>query len=181
MKKVMVLACALGALLPAASAAVQSSGPSGFALGFEGDVAIPPAEAYAKFLQVGGWWNPEHSYSGDAANLRITPEPGGCWCETVPGGFVEHLRVVNAAPGRMLVFSGGLGPLQYMGVAGSMVVTFEAKDAGTHVKLRYAVGGISLLAAGCGFWWAWIDRERLTWHDRISRTRMIRETKQPAK
>ena len=47
--------------------------------------------------------------------------------------------------------------------------------------LRYAVGGISLLAAGCGFWWAWIDRERLTWHDRISRTRMIRETKQPAK
>ena len=47
--------------------------------------------------------------------------------------------------------------------------------------LRYAVGGISLLCAGCGFWWAWIDRERLTWHDRISRTRMIRETKQPAK
>ena len=44
-----------------------------------------------------------------------------------------------------------------------------------------ALGGISLLAAGCGFWWAWIDRERLTWHDRISRTRMIRETKQPAK
>ena len=47
--------------------------------------------------------------------------------------------------------------------------------------LRYAVGGISLLCAGCGFWWAWVDRERLTWHDRISRTRMIRETKQPAK
>ena len=49
------------------------------------------------------------------------------------------------------------------------------------VLFLLAVGGISLLAAGCGFWWAWIDRERLTWHDRISRTRMIRETKQPAK
>ena len=41
--------------------------------------------------------------------------------------------------------------------------------------LRYAVGGISLLAAGCGFWWAWIARERLTWHDRASGTRVMRE------
>lgn len=40
---------------------------------------------------------------------------------------------------------------------------------------RYAVGSVSLLAAGLGFWWAWIDRERLTWHDRASRTRMLRE------
>lgn len=40
--------------------------------------------------------------------------------------------------------------------------------------LRYAVGIVSLLCAGLGFWWAWIDRAGLTWHDRISRTRMIR-------
>ncbi len=43
--------------------------------------------------------------------------------------------------------------------------------------LRYAIGGISLLLGGLGFWWAWIDRSGLTWHDRISKTRMIRETK----
>ena len=43
--------------------------------------------------------------------------------------------------------------------------------------LRYAVGGISLLAAGCGFWWAWIDRDRLTWHDRASGTRIVRVPK----
>ena len=41
--------------------------------------------------------------------------------------------------------------------------------------LRYVVGGLSLMLGGLGFWWAWIDRERLTWHDRISKTRMIRE------
>jgi uncharacterized RDD family membrane protein YckC len=40
--------------------------------------------------------------------------------------------------------------------------------------LRYAVGMLSLLAAGLGFWWAWIDRDRLTWHDRLSGTRMVR-------
>lgn len=40
--------------------------------------------------------------------------------------------------------------------------------------LRYAVGTFSLLFAGLGFWWAWLDRDRLTWHDRASGTRMVR-------
>ena len=41
--------------------------------------------------------------------------------------------------------------------------------------LRYAAGGLSLLAGGLGFWWAWIDRDRLAWHDRASATRLRRE------
>jgi uncharacterized RDD family membrane protein YckC len=45
--------------------------------------------------------------------------------------------------------------------------------------LRYCVGTLSLLLAGAGFWWAWIDREHLTWHDRISGTRMLRAAKSP--
>lgn len=40
--------------------------------------------------------------------------------------------------------------------------------------LRYAVGTTSLLLAGLGFWWAWLDRDRLTWHDRASGTRLLR-------
>lgn len=43
--------------------------------------------------------------------------------------------------------------------------------------LRYAVGGLSLLAGGLGFWWAWFDRGRLTWHDRASGTRLQRRPK----
>lgn len=43
--------------------------------------------------------------------------------------------------------------------------------------LRYAVATVSLLAGGLGFWWAWVDRERLTWHDRASGTRMLRDEK----
>jgi uncharacterized RDD family membrane protein YckC len=49
------------------------------------------------------------------------------------------------------------------------------------LMLRYAVGSVSLLLGGLGFWWAWFDRDRLTWHDRASKTRMIRETKSPSK
>lgn len=40
--------------------------------------------------------------------------------------------------------------------------------------LRYAIGALSLLAGGLGFWWAWLDRDRLTWHDRLSKTRLLR-------
>ena len=40
--------------------------------------------------------------------------------------------------------------------------------------LRYAVGSISLLAGGLGFWWAWIDPQRRAWHDRASRTSLAR-------
>lgn len=43
--------------------------------------------------------------------------------------------------------------------------------------LRYAVGTLSLLCAGLGFWWSLLDRERLTWHDRASGTRMVRRPK----
>ena len=43
--------------------------------------------------------------------------------------------------------------------------------------IRYLVGSASLLLAGLGFWWAWLDRDRLTWHDRASGTRLLREPK----
>ena len=45
------------------------------------------------------------------------------------------------------------------------------------VWIRYAVGTASLLLAGLGFFWAWIDRDRLTWHDRASHTRLVRVPK----
>lgn len=43
--------------------------------------------------------------------------------------------------------------------------------------VRYAVATVSLLLGGLGFWWAWVDRERLTWHDRASGTRIVRMPK----
>lgn len=40
--------------------------------------------------------------------------------------------------------------------------------------LRYAVGTLSVLMGGLGLWWALLDRQRLSWHDRASGTRVIR-------
>ncbi|MDV3469649.1 RDD family protein [Stenotrophomonas sp. C3(2023)] len=40
--------------------------------------------------------------------------------------------------------------------------------------LRFAVATVSLLTFGLGFWWAWLDPARRTWHDRASGTRVYR-------
>jgi uncharacterized RDD family membrane protein YckC len=53
-----------------------------------------------------------------------------------------------------------------------------AKDASSldwpHSALRFVASWLSLLPAGLGYWWALVDRERCCWHDRLSRTRVIR-------
>lgn len=55
-----------------------------------------------------------------------------------------------------------------------LVATRGEPPAWRALWLRYAVGTVSLLAAGMGFWWAWLDRDRLAWHDRASGTRLVR-------
>ena len=39
--------------------------------------------------------------------------------------------------------------------------------------LRFVGAGFSWLAFGAGFLWLLVDPERLTWHDRISTTRIV--------
>ena len=39
--------------------------------------------------------------------------------------------------------------------------------------LRFFSALLSWLPAGLGFWWQLWDRDRLTWHDRLSRTRLV--------
>ncbi len=39
---------------------------------------------------------------------------------------------------------------------------------------RFFAGWLAALPAGLGYWWAWFDRDRCCWHDRLSGTRVIR-------
>ncbi len=39
--------------------------------------------------------------------------------------------------------------------------------------LRLAGAAVSLAALGLGYFWIWIDRDRLAWHDRWSGTRVV--------
>ncbi len=74
------------------------------------ELAAPVDRAYASFLKIGSWWDKEHTFSGDAANLSLDARPGGCFCETLPnGGGVLHLTVVFIAPNQRVTLSGALG------------------------------------------------------------------------
>ena len=72
--------------------------------------------------------------------------PGGLFVEKLPeGGFVEHMRIVYAAPGKMIRLKGELGPLQEMAVMGSMSVQFDqaASADKTLVLVKYEISGYS--------------------------------------
>lgn len=102
-----------------------------------------PDEVYNRLVSdVASWWDPVHTFSGDSTRLSIDDNPGGCFCETPgEGGGVSHLTIVYSAPGKMLRMSGGLGPLQALGVIGSLTVNLEEGGEGTMLEVSYRVGG----------------------------------------
>lgn len=126
----------------ASHVAAQTSS-SGFLVRHEVVINAPRAEVWRSLVQqVGEWWNPQHTFSGDSKNLSIDARPSGCFCEKLPnGGGVEHLRVVHLVPGEMLRLSGGLGPLQASGVSGSLSWRLTGTGGSTTVEVIYVVGG----------------------------------------
>ncbi|MDX2233863.1 MAG: hypothetical protein NW200_05140 [Hyphomonadaceae bacterium] len=125
-----------------AQAEVVASAPTGFVVKQVVSVPVQREEAYRRFIDIASWWESDHTFSGDAANMSITPRADGCWCEKLKDrGFVRHMAVVYAAPGETIRFAGGLGPLQEMAVSGAMTVAFVADGPSTTVTLTYAVGG----------------------------------------
>src|SRR5688572_24305210 len=126
---------------PGAGEVVDKSA-SGFTLKTTVQVAAAPERVYRALVDVGSWWNKAHTYSGDARNMSIVPQPGGCFCEKLPnGGGVEHGRVVNVVPGSLLRLTSALGPLQELAVAGSWTWQIAASGQGSTGTMRYAGGG----------------------------------------
>ncbi len=117
-------------------------GANGFEVREQVHVAATADAVYAALLSPKRWWDSKHTYSGDAQNLTLDARAGGCWCETLPGGgSVEHLSIAYLAPGKVIRFRGALGPLQAMGVTGSMTVKLATAGSGTDLTLTYVVGG----------------------------------------
>ncbi len=106
-------------------------------------IAADRARVYAALTaDVGRWWDSRHSFGGSAKAFSIDARPGGCFCETLPGGGVVHMVVVYVDPGRELRMRGELGPLQTMAVTGSMQFVLEdAAGGATTLRYAYAVGG----------------------------------------
>ncbi len=124
-------------------AAVADSGPGGFTVKLELNIQAPPEEVYGRLVHnVGDWWSAAHTFSGESHNLSIDDKAMGCFCEKLAdGGSVRHMEVVNADPGKRLVFNGALGPLQSIAAAGSLTIQLAAAGEGTKLGVEYAVAG----------------------------------------
>ncbi len=132
--------------LPVSSlGAVLQSSEHGFISEHKVVLAASPANAYEALTKsVHRWWDAAHSYGKDASTFTLEARAGGCFCEALAnGGSVEHMRVVRAIPGSILVMQGALGPLQNVGVTGSMSFTLRPHADGTELIYRYVVGGYS--------------------------------------
>ena len=144
MQSVLRVATLLSAIIATgiSGADVVGSSENGFELRNEALIAAKPPQVYAALLQIGSWWDSAHTYSGDSRNLWLEAKAGGCFCERLADqGSVQHMTVVFAAPGQQLRMTGGLGPLQTLGVAGSLSWKVAPDGSGSRLELSYSVGG----------------------------------------
>ncbi len=127
------------------TAEVIESGENGFTVSHSLEINAEPFVVYRTMTShIDQWWNGDHSWSGDASNLYMKIEMGGCFCERLPnGGRVEHLRIIYLSPGQEIRFDGALGPLQQMAVQGRMIWKIDAVENGSKVSFTYHVHGFS--------------------------------------
>lgn len=135
---------ALGMLGPGEAAAeVVSSGPAGFHVRASAVSPLAPDALAMRVGQISRWWLPDHTYSGDAGNLRLDLAPDGCFCEVWPGGAVAHARTLMVMPGRLVRLEGAFGPLQETGAHGIWTIAFRPEGAGTRITADYVVSGLA--------------------------------------
>ncbi|WP_422058079.1 SRPBCC family protein [Sphingomonas sp.] len=128
------------AAAPAAAELTRSDG-GGFVSTHRLVIAAPPEKVWDTIARPSLWWSKDHTYSGNAANISWDTRPGGCWCETLDGGAVEHGRTVYAVRGKALRLSGAFGPLQSGAVTATMTFALKPDGQGTTLTVTYVVGG----------------------------------------
>jgi hypothetical protein len=140
--RTLALALLAAALATVARAEILDAGPSGFTQRQSLAIAASPAQVWDGFANWGAWWDGAHTFGGDASHLSVELAPGGALDEGfTEGGGARHLVVVNSQTWRLLRLQGALGPLQALGVAGSLTFTLTQTPTGTLLTETYDVGG----------------------------------------
>jgi len=140
-----------------AAADVADASANGFTVKLTLNVQASPDDVYRKLVRnIGDWWDPSHTFSGNSHNLTIEERPAGCFCEKLPdGGGVRDMEVAYLSPGKQLVLIGALGPMQLVAATGSMTIRLSPLDGGTKLEVAYTVVGY--LPAGMNTWAAPVD------------------------
>ncbi|MEO8527166.1 MAG: hypothetical protein ABI460_20720 [Caldimonas sp.] len=134
-------AAASMALSGPAGAATSDVSPSGFLVSLRYEVKAGPHRIYEALGDVDKWWNSAHTWSGSAANLSLSRQPSGCFCERWGANSVEHARVILATEDSVLRLQGALGPLQALAVNAVLTFAISEKDGKTILLVTYRVSG----------------------------------------
>ncbi|GAB3356053.1 SRPBCC family protein [Lysobacter tyrosinilyticus] len=130
------------ALTGPAHAEVKDARPNGFTLENSQVVPVDAKTAWDALVNhVGEWWPKDHTWWGDASKLSIQPRAGGCFCEIDGPRQAWHMTVTFVDPERTLRMTGGLGPLQGMGLDGALEWRLAKAEGGTRITLWYRAGG----------------------------------------
>lgn len=125
-----------------ANAEAVNVSPTGFTSQYRDELKASGGEIWNALVQLPRWWNGSHTYSGQASNLSLDVQAGGCWCERWGDGqSVQHGTVVLALPGRVLRVLGNLGPLQDLPVSGVLTFAITTQDGKTTLRMTYRVAG----------------------------------------
>jgi uncharacterized protein YndB with AHSA1/START domain len=124
-------------------AEVKDATPAGFTLENAISVPVDAATAWKALVEdVDRWWPTDHTWWGAESQLSIEPRAGGCFCERNGEQQALHMLVTFVDPGRLLRMTGGLGPLQGMGLHGALEFRFKAAEGGgTTITMFYRAGG----------------------------------------
>lgn len=148
------LAAVTLAAAPARAEVVQQA-DNGFVVQASVTVATDPDATFAMLRTPAKWWDKDHTWTGNAENLYMDAQAGGCFCELIPNeptteggapqrtlrGSVQHMQILYVDPGRLLRLSGALGPLQGEAVTGVLTLTLKPIKGGTRISMDYVVGG----------------------------------------
>lgn len=138
-----LIACILILLSWHTQAEVKFVSNAGFIIENRYQVNAQPEQVWNALINdINLWWPKDHTWWGKESHLSITPEAGGCFCETYKQNSAQHMQVAYVQPYNLLRMIGGLGPLQGMGMHGALNWTIETKQDRTDIVLSYHVSGI---------------------------------------
>ncbi len=150
MLKALIVAAALTLTAAPASAEVVSRSADGFVLRFAVGVEAAPEDVVAAVSELPQWWDPAHTYTGDAANLSLAFEEGGCWCETLADRTVFEHAVVTGITADRVTMDAALGPLHDKATKAELTFGSAPENRGRLVTIDFVVEGPGLGAMADG-------------------------------
>lgn len=130
----------LGAAVPAAHAHVDAVGSHGFVLTNTAVSTVSAPQLWEYLVNdVDQWWPGDHTWW--EGTLTIDPQAGGCFCEKNDSNEALHMQVSYVQPPFLLRMTGGLGPLQQLGLHGTLNWQITPAEHGSHISLSYHVSG----------------------------------------